>query len=171
MATKLCFSHGESQFIFKAVGEILLEIQTYISGCEQPMDISDCVCPKLGAPTLSGREKQIRFTSNKAMSAEDVMNWQSEMAEPKINYINQWDCELSHSKAQALSDRDRGIVDNVVKSPKSLKNRLPFKIESFFRFGRLNQIFYPSAEVLILSLIYIDRFINMKGIENFNITR
>jgi hypothetical protein len=174
MTIKYKFSRGESQFIFKAVGDVLLEIQTYISSSKQLNDSLDSVGPEPGSNTLSSKEKCIRFASNKLLSAEDIFPSEKEMSQSSINTFNQRDLDRTRLKTKTLSEINvgrRGYY-NDVKSPKAFaKNKLPFKIESFFTFGRHNQIFSPSAEILVLSLIYIDRFINNKGLDKFNIPR
>ena len=173
MTTEHCFSRGESQFIFKAVGDVLLEIQNYISSYEPLSDSLDSEGPELGPKTLSRHEKCIRFASNKTQSAEDILPSQENESDASINHLCRGDINRSRSNINAQSEYNGGKLGQTgPRSPKPLaKGRQSFKIESFFTFGRHNQILIPSSEILILSLIYIDRFIKNKGLEKFDIAR
>lgn len=89
----------ESKYIVKAVGEILLEIQKYISNEDQGN--SGSVSPKRGrAPLRTGEERRHNFRSNKVLSDDEI--------KPQINDINEPTEQTYH----------RRVLDSVISTTK-----------------------------------------------------
>lgn len=160
MTTNYVLSRGESQFVFKAVGDVLLEIQKYVSNEAQVKNQFNSFDQEL-EPWSNWSDKNIRFVCNNHITTEGIITRANKTARPNIKCISKGDLDRTRSKAKALSDPyDSSFGLSRFKSDNLLaRNRHPLKIESFFTFGRQNQIYTPSPYIIISSLIYIDRFI------------
>lgn len=169
MNTHYSVSRGERKFVNKAVSSVLAEIQEYISNTHR-MVLEKLDCSMLGtqAKSLSSKEKWIRFTSNKNLSTETIISSISDNVLASNLSQGEGDLDRSYSYSkQSSASSVKKACSGAIKSTKSYTNvRLPFKIESFFSFGRQGANFTPSIEVILLSLIYIDRFIRAQWVND-----
>ena len=93
-------SRGESKFIVKAVGSVLLEIDQFISNQEIKHDKTDRSLPSStkDVKALSSHAKRANFISSKILSDDEIKQWTTRFNEPIETTYHRRDLDSSISK-------------------------------------------------------------------------
>jgi hypothetical protein len=179
MTTRNYLSRAETQFIFQAVGDVLLEINNFISAQEYTADCPDFGCSRNCDSTPYISDAKVKFSSKNAINDEDLNLCDTDVSININNSMNIGAYDRTRCNTKSLSETsDTDFVKTELKSQNSyVKTNKSFKVESFFSLGKFSRAIKPSTDIVILSLIYIDRFIksaceeDLNGLSRFNISR